>query len=73
MIGPNILPMRSTPWRWIENSSTSIDDRRGQHEVGQPGAATPRPSMAPSTEIAGRHHAVAEEQRGAEDAEDAQA
>ena len=41
----------------------------GTTESSSDGSTTLRPSTADSTEIAGRDHAVAEEQCGAEDAE----
>ncbi len=60
---------RAGPRRWIANSPTRIPSEIGTTRCAEPGAATLSPSTAEVTEIAGRDHAVAEEQPGAEDPE----
>ena len=51
--GPNSLPTRSVPWRWNMKSAVRTTSVIGTTQVCRPGAATVRPSTAPSTEIAG--------------------
>ncbi len=51
--GPNSLPTRSVPWRWNRNSAVRTTSVIGTTQVCSAGAATLRPSTAPSTEIAG--------------------
>ncbi|MNI57323.1 hypothetical protein D3C73_1123780 [compost metagenome] len=53
MIGPNRMPMRAVPWRWIRNNATSTISDSGTTQWSMPSNASPRPSMADSTEIAG--------------------
>ena len=70
MTGPNRRPTRCVPYCWIDEdadrgSPTAIGTTYGSNS----GVATLRPSTAPSTRDRRRDHAVAVEQRRAEDAE----
>ena len=51
--GPNSLPTRVVPWRWKKKSAASTASVPGTTQLCSAGAATVRPSTAPSTEIAG--------------------
>ena len=51
--GPNTLPTFSVPKRWAMNRATSTSRVIGTTKRPSPGAATSRPSTAPSTVIAG--------------------
>ncbi len=53
MIGPNSVPTRSVPVRWIEKSSTSSPIAIGMIQLEKPGAATAIPSTADRTDTAG--------------------
>ncbi|MNG18461.1 hypothetical protein D3C84_1025290 [compost metagenome] len=53
MIGPNRMPIRAVPWLWIKNSATSTINDSGTTQWSMPSKASPRPSIAESTEIAG--------------------
>ncbi|MNG19660.1 hypothetical protein D3C84_1038440 [compost metagenome] len=53
MIGPNRMPIRAVPWRWIRNSPTSTTSDKGTTQWSIPSNARPRPSIAESTEMAG--------------------
>ena len=51
---PNTAPTRAVPKRWNRKSATRIRaEMRGTTHSGSPGVATPMPSTAPRTEIAG--------------------
>ena len=51
--GPNRRPTAPVPKRWMANSTVSTPSVIGSTIESSPGAATPRPSTAESTEIAG--------------------
>ncbi len=51
--GPKTRPTRVVPPRWMVNSSTSAATVRGTTNGPKAGAATVRPSMAETTEMAG--------------------
>src|SRR6185312_6947162 len=51
--GPNTLPMRSVPWRWNRNNTNSTSTLSGTTILPNTGVATRKPSIAPSTVIAG--------------------
>ncbi len=53
VIGPNALPIFSVPKRCAANTISSTTTVIGTMKACRPGAATSRPSTAPSTEIAG--------------------
>ncbi len=54
MTRPKTAPTRAVPRRWNMNSATRMRlDRMGTTQSGSCGAATPMPSTAPSTEMAG--------------------
>ena len=67
--GPKNRPTAAVPCRCTENSATMITAVIGTMKSSKSGSMTLRPSTADSTEIAGRDHAVAEEQRRAEQSE----
>jgi len=53
VIGPNSLPILAVPKRCTANTASSTTTVIGTMNACSPGAATSRPSTAPSTEIAG--------------------
>ena len=53
VIGPNNRPTPATPRFWIENRTSSTTIVAGRTKCARPGATTPSPSTADSTEIAG--------------------
>ncbi len=53
VIGPNSLPIFSVPKRCTANTASSTTTVIGTMKACRPGAATSRPSTAPSTEMAG--------------------
>jgi hypothetical protein len=53
MTGPNQRPMPAVPWRCTLYRPTSTTMVSGTTYFSRPGVATSRPSIAPSTEIAG--------------------
>ena len=69
MTGPNIPPILAVPCFWTANTAVSTTAAIGHTQWLTAGAARVTPSIAPSTEIAGRDDAVAVEQRGAEEPE----
>ena len=68
--GPKIEPMLAVPRRCTANSPTRIAIVNGTTYGRKIGVTISSPSTALSTEIAGRDHAVAVEQRGAEQADE---
>jgi hypothetical protein len=53
MTGPNQRPMPAVPWRCTLYRISSTTIVSGTTHRSRPGVATSRPSIAPSTEIAG--------------------
>ena len=53
MMGPNRLPTRAVPCRWIENSSTMTTSVVGTIDLPMSGLISRMPSMALSTDMAG--------------------
>ncbi len=51
--GPNTAPIRAVPRCWTENRTTMIVRLIHSTHGARAGVATAKPSMAPSTEIAG--------------------
>ncbi|KAF1067924.1 MAG: hypothetical protein GAK45_01530 [Pseudomonas citronellolis] len=51
--GPNSVPMRAVPWRWMRNRPTSTTSAIGTTQCSRPLKAISRPSTAESTETAG--------------------
>ena len=65
-IGPKILPIPEVPLTCTANSAVSRSSVTGITAPPSAGAATPSPSTAASTLIAGRNDTVAEKQTGPE-------
>ena len=66
--GPKNRPTRSVPWRWMANTPTSVATVSGTTYGVSSGVATLNPSIALEHGDGRRDHAVAVEQRRAEDA-----
>ena len=67
--GPKNRPTRSVPWRWMANRPTRMATVSGTTYGVKPGVATLEPLDRAEHRDGRRDHAVAVEQRGAEDAQ----